>query len=306
MAKSFKELLELSKKRGPKVISVAVCQDRDVLLAVKSATDSGIIIPILVGDEKKTREISKEIEFDLEAIEIINEMDKTLAARKATELVNLGKADVLMKGLVDTSIIMKQVLDREIGLRTDRIISHVAVFDMDTYHKIFLVTDAAMNIAPDLGQKKQILENAIELAHSLDIEIPKVAVIASKEKVSPKMEATVDAKALSDMNKNGEFKGALVEGPLALDNAVSKESAKIKGIEGQVAGDVDILLVPGIDAGNVLYKSLTFLANAKSAGLILGAKSPIVLTSRADNKEAKLNSIALAVLLAAKQEGQND
>ncbi len=306
MAKSFKDLLDLSKKRGPKTISVAVAQDKDVLLAVKAAREKGIINPILVGDEEKIRSISKEIKFDLIDVEIINKIDGTLATRKATQLVSSGKASILMKGLIDTSIIMKQVLDSEIGLRTGKVISHVAVFDMPTYHKIFFVTDAAMNIAPNLLQKKEILENAIELAHSLDIEIPKVAVIASKEKVSPKMEATVHAKELSDMNKNGEFKGAIVDGPLALDNAVSIESAKIKGIDSQVAGDADILLVPDIDAGNVLYKSLTFLGNAKSAGLILGTKAPIVLTSRADNEEAKLNSIALAVLMAAKQEGEND
>lgn len=302
MAKSFKDLLELSKKRGPKVISVAVAQDEDVLLSIRNATKEGIVKPILVGDEEKIRSIAKEINFNLENIEIIDEKDGILATRKATELVSSGKANILMKGLIDTSIIMKQVLDSEIGLRTGKVISHVAVFDIPTYHKIFLVTDAAMNIAPDVSQKKEIIENAVGLAHSLDIQIPKVAVIASKEKVSPKMEATVHAKELTDMNKNGEFKGALVEGPFALDNAVSKESARIKGIESEVAGDADILLVPHIDAGNVLYKSLTFLGNAKSAGLIVGTKAPIVLTSRADNEEAKLNSIALAVLMAAKKE----
>lgn len=306
MTKSFKDLLELSIKRGPKTLSVAVAEDKDVLLAVKNATELKIVNPILVGDEESIRSIAKNIKFDLQNVEIINEKDGTLATRKATELVSSGKASILMKGLIGTAIIMKQVLDKEIGLRTGKVISHVAVFDMPTYHKIFFVTDAAMNIAPDLLQKKEIIENAVGLAHSLDIEIPKVAALASMEKVSPKMEATVHAKELSDMSKNGEFKGAIVDGPLALDNAVSKESARIKGIESEVAGDADILLVPDIDAGNVLYKSLTFLGNAKSAGLILGAKAPIVLTSRADNHEAKLNSIALAALMAAKQEGEND
>ena len=205
-----------------------------------------------------------------------------------------------MKGLVDTSIIMKQVLDKEIGLRTGKVISHVAVFNVDTYHKVFMVTDAAMNIAPDLNQKKEIIENAVVLAKALEIEKPKVAIIAAKEKVSPKMEATVHAKELAEMNQRGEILDCIVDGPFALDNAVSKESARVKGIESEVAGDADILLVPDIDAGNVLYKSLTFLGNAKSAGLIIGTKSPIVLTSRADNDEAKLNSIALAVLMAAK------
>jgi phosphate butyryltransferase len=298
MTKSFKDLLELSQKKGPKKMSVAVAEDKDVLKAIKAGVECKIVNPILVGDKVKIEEISKEINFVLQGIEIIDEKDKVNAARIATELVSSKKADILMKGLVDTATILKQVLDSEIGLRTDKIISHVAVFDMDTYHKIFIVTDAAMNIAPDINQKKEIIENAVGLAKSLDIEMPKVAVIAAKEKVSKKMPATVEAKELTDMNKNGQITDCIVDGPLALDNAVSKESARIKGIDSQVAGDADILLVPDIEAGNVLYKSLTFLGNAKSAGIIVGTSAPIVLTSRADNEEAKLNSIALAVLKA--------
>lgn len=300
MAKSFKDLLELAKTRGPKKVSVAVAEDKDVLSAVKVATESKIAEPILVGSKEKILDIAREIDFDLSDIEIIHEEDKVLACRVATELVSSGKSDVLMKGLIDTSIIMKQVLDSEIGLRTGNVISHVAVFDVPTYHKVFIVTDAAMNIAPDLNQKKEIIENAVVLARSLDIEMPKVAVLAAKEKVSPKMEATVHAKELADMNKAGEITDCLVDGPFALDNAISKESAILKGINSEVAGDADILLAPNIDAGNALYKCLSFLANAKSAGLVVGTKAPIVLTSRADNEEAKLNSIALAVLMASK------
>lgn len=300
MAKSFEALLELAQKKGPKKVAVAVAQDKDVLSAVKNATLLKIAIPILVGDREKIVAVAQEINFDLNNIEIINEEDGAMACRIATEMVSSGKADVLMKGLIDTSVIMKQVLDSEIGLRTGNVISHVAVFDVPTYHKVFIVTDAAMNISPDLNQKKEIIENAVVLAKSLDIECPKVAVLASKEKVSPKMEATVHAKELADMNKRGEITGCLVDGPLALDNAVSKESATLKGIDSEVAGDADILLAPNIDAGNVLYKALSFLANAKSAGLIVGTKAPIVLTSRADNEEAKLNSIALAVLMASR------
>jgi len=300
MAKSFEALLELAQKKGPKKVSVAVAQDKDVLSAIKNATNLQIATPILVGDRDKILAIADEIQFDLRDIEIIHEEDGAMACRIATELVSSGKADVLMKGLIDTSVIMKQVLDAEIGLRTGNIISHVAVFDVPTYHKVFIVTDAAMNISPDLVQKKEIIENAVILAKSLDIECPKVAVLASKEKVSPKMEATVHAKELTDMNKRGEITGCLVYGPLALDNAVSKESAILKGIDSEVAGDADILLAPNIDSGNVLYKALSFLANAKSAGLIVGTKAPIVLTSRADNEESKLNSIALAVLMASR------
>lgn len=300
MTKSFDELLDLAKVKGPKKIAVACAEDKDVLTAVKNAVDLKIVEPILVGNREKILEIADEIDFDLTDFEIIHEEDKVQASRIATSLVSSGKVHVLMKGLVDTSIIMKQVLDKEIGLRTGKVISHVAVFNTDTYHKVFMVTDAAMNIAPDLNQKKEIIENAVVLAKALEVERPKVAVLAAKEKVSPKMEATVHAKELAEMNKRGEILDCIVDGPFALDNAVSKESARIKGIDSEVAGDADILLVPDIDAGNVLYKSLTFLGNAKSAGLIIGTKSPIVLTSRADNDEAKLNSIALAVLMAAK------
>ncbi|TJX65212.1 phosphate butyryltransferase [Soehngenia saccharolytica] len=298
MVETFESLFEKAKNNGPKKIAVAVAQDEDVLGAIKLAHENKIVDPILVGDEEKIREIAKEIGFDLSNIEIIDEKDGSLAARKATELVSSGKACVLMKGLIDTSIIMKQVLDHEIGLRTGNVISHIALFEVPTYHKMFIVTDAAMLIAPDLNQKKGIIENAVSIAHKLGVETPKVAVLAAKEKVSEKMEATVHAKLLKEMNERGEIKGCIVDGPFALDNAVSKESARIKGIKSEVAGDADILLVPDIEAGNVLYKALTFLANAKSAGLIVGARNPIVLTSRADSEEAKLNSIVLATLMA--------
>ncbi len=298
MSKSFEMLLQLAKDNGPKKLSVAVAQDHEVLMAVKMAMDMGIITPILVGDSEKIKSICNDIKLDLSDIEIINEEDPVIACRIATTLVSSGKADILMKGLVDTSIILKAVLDKEIGLRTDRIISHVAVFEVSTYHKIFMVTDAAMNISPDLEQKKQIIENAVDLIKCFGVENPKVAVLAAKEKVSPKMEATVHAAELKRMNEEGIIPNCIVDGPLALDNAINKESAKIKGIVSEVAGDADILLVPDINSGNILYKALTFLANAKSAGLIIGTSAPIVLTSRADNDESKLYSIALAVLKA--------
>lgn len=298
MSKSFEMLLQLAKDNGPKKLSVAVAQDHEVLMAVKMAMDMGIITPILVGDSEKIKSICNDIKLDLSDIEIIDEEDPVIACRIATTLVSSGKADILMKGLVDTSIILKAVLDKEIGLRTDRIISHVAVFEVSTYHKIFMVTDAAMNISPDLEQKKQIIENAVDLIKCFGVENPKVAVLAAKEKVSPKMEATVHAAELKRMNEEGIIPNCIVDGPLALDNAINKESAKIKGIVSEVAGDADILLVPDINSGNILYKALTFLANAKSAGLIIGTSAPIVLTSRADNDESKLYSIALAVLKA--------
>ena len=294
--KNFEEILELAKKSGAKKISVAFAQDEEVLKAVKAAVNENICIPILVGDKEKIVEISKEIKFDINNIEIIDEKDGNEAARKAVALVSSGKADIVMKGLIDTSIILKAVLDKEIGLRTNNILSHAAVFSIEKYHKLLIITDAAMNIAPNADEKRQILENTLKLAHSFGIGSPKVAAICAKEKVSSKMQATVDAQELVNMQHDGKITGCVIEGPYALDNAISKESAHIKGINGEVAGDADILLMPNIESGNVLYKSLTYFSDSENAGIILGAKAPIVLTSRADSDIAKLNSIALAVL----------
>lgn len=300
MVKTFSQLLDAAQKKGPKKLSVAVAEDKEVLSAVKEAKRLNLVEPILVGNKERIEELSQQIGFDIKGVEIVDQKDGQLAARKATELVSSGKADILMKGLIDTSVIMKQVLDKEIGLRTGKTISHVAVFDVETYHKLLFVTDAAMNISPDLNQKKDILQNAVELAHSMGLNNPKVAVIAAKEKVFSKMEATVHAKELADMNKRGEITGCIVDGPFALDNAISKKAAETKGIDSEVAGDADILIMPYIEAGNVLYKSLTYFANSKNAGIILGTKAPIVLTSRADSEETKLYSIVLSVLLSSK------
>lgn len=299
MIKNFDELLELAVKKGPKRISVACAQDDDVLKAIKMAYDKGIVNGYLVGDEAEIIKIAEEIDLDLKGFEIINITDLAEASLKAVELVSSGKADLVMKGLVDTSIILKAVLNKEIGLRTGNALSHVAIFDVPTYHKILLVTDAAMNIAPDLQTKKQIIENTLFVTRALNIEMPNVGVIAAKEKVTESMIATVDAGELVKMNKEGIITGCKVGGPFALDNAVSKEAAEIKGIKDPMAGDVDVLLCPTIEAGNVLYKALNFLASAKSAGIIVGAKAPIVLTSRADSDDSKLNSIALGVLMAS-------
>ena len=301
MIKNFNDLLALAAERGPKTISVAVAQDKDVLLAIKAANDKKIANAILVGDKSKIEEIAGDIDLDLNKFEIEDYSDITEASRRAVELVSSGKAHIVMKGLVDTSIILKAVLDKEIGLRNNKVLSHVALFDTECYDKLLFVTDAAMNIAPTLEQKKEIIENAVFVAQSVDIDEPKVAVVGAKEKVNPKMPATVDAKELEEMNKRGEITGCIVGGPFALDNAVSKEAAKHKGIDHPVAGDADIILAPNIESGNILYKTLNFLANSKSAGIIVGAKAPIVLTSRADSDEDKLNSIALGVLMASKK-----
>lgn len=300
MIRSFQDVMEIAKQRGPKTISVACAQDADVLSAVSQAKNAGVADAILVGDKEKIEEIAAKKNIDLAQFEIIDIKDLTEASRKAVELVSTGKAHMVMKGLVDTSIILKATLDAEIGLRTGNVLSHVAVFDVQGYDRLFFVTDAAMNIAPDLNTKKQIIQNCVQVAHALDIEEPKVAVVCAKEKANPKMPDTMDAVALEEMNKNGEITDCIVGGPFALDNAVSLEAAKHKGIDHPVAGNADILLAPDIEAGNILYKSMVFFANAKNAGIIVGAKAPVILTSRADSDEAKLYSIALGVLCAAK------
>jgi len=292
----FDKLLKESGNTQPKKIAVAAPHDDDILKAVKSAVLKNICIPILIGIKDKIIELSKEINFNLDNIEIIETNDDISAARTAVSLVSSGKADIVMKGLLDTSIILKAVLDKEIGLRTGSVLSHAAVFETDKYHKFLIITDAAMNIAPTASEKKQIIENTLPLCRSLNIENPKVAVICAKEKVSDKMQATLDAEILVNLYKAGEIKGCIVEGPFGLDNAISREAAAVKGVKGEVAGDADVLLMPNIEAGNVMYKTLTYLADSKNAGIILGAKAPVILTSRADSDEAKLYSILLAVI----------
>lgn len=299
MIRNFDDLMAYAKTKEPRVLSVAVAQDRDVLEAVKMAVDEGIVRPILVGDKEKILLISGEMNWQIEDDMIVHVADITEACAVAVKLVTDGKADTLMKGLVDTSIILKAVLNREANLRTGNVLSHVGVMDIPTYDRLLLVTDAAMNIAPDLEAKKQIVQNAVHVAHGMGLEEPKVAVLCAKEKVNPKMEATVDAKSLEEMNQVGEITGCIIGGPLALDNAVSVEAARHKGITHPVAGHADILMVPNIEAGNILYKALVFLSQAGAAGVIVGAKVPVVVTSRADSEKSKLYSIALAMLMAS-------
>jgi phosphate butyryltransferase len=300
LIKAFDEILRVAKEKGPRVIAVAVAQDIEVLSAINSAKDLGIAEAILVGDKNELIEAAGKCGVELAKFEILDIADKTEACRKAVELVSTGKAHLVMKGLVDTSVILKAVLDEKIGLRTGNVLSHVAVFHVEGYDRLFYVTDAAMNLAPTLDQKKQIIENAVQVAHALGNENPYVGVLAAVEKVNPKMQATLDAAELVAMNQRNELTGCRVAGPFALDNAVSVEAAKHKGMTDPAAGHADILMVPTIEAGNLLYKSMVFFAKAKNAGIIVGAKAPVVLTSRADSDEAKLNSIAIGVLMASK------
>ncbi len=300
MIKSFDEILNAARAKGPKTIAVAVAQDIEVLSAVNGAKDLGIANAILVGDKDEILKAAEQCSVDISKFDVIDIKEKEEACRMAVELVSTGKAHIVMKGLVDTSVILKAVLDEKIGLRTGNVLSHVAVFDVPGYDRLFYVTDAAMNIAPNLIQKKQIIENAVQVANALGNDNPKVAVLAAVEKVNPKMQATLDAAELVSMNEAGELTGCTLGGPFALDNAVSVEASKHKGITHPVAGFADILMVPEIEAGNMLYKSMVFFARAKNAGIIVGAKAPVVLTSRADSDEAKLNSIAIGALMASK------
>ena len=299
--RNIDDIIKFAKERGPKTISVDCCQDEEVLIAVENGRKEHIVNAILIGDIDKTKKIAKNLNINLDNYELIDIKDMSEACLKAVELVSSGKADMVMKGLVDTSIILKAVLNKEVGLRTGNILSHVAVFDIEGYDRLFFITDAAMNLAPDVNGKKQIIENACSVARALDIEEPKVALICAKEKVNPKMKDTVEAKELEDMYLRGEIKNCIVGGPFALDNAINEEAAKHKGMNHPVAGKADILVVPDIEAGNVLYKSITYFSKCENAGLIVGAKAPIILTSRADSDKTKLNSIALGVLASTKK-----
>ena len=267
------------------------------MTAVESAKD--IANFILVGDMKKIRHAAESANVNIDRCIIVDEPDTDAACKLAVQFVSSGKAKALMKGRVDTSIIMKAALDKDAGMRTGRKLSHLAVFEVSAYHKLLFVTDAAINISPEISVKKEIIHNAVEAVIALGIKMPKVALLAAKEKADEKMPVTLDAVALVAQHRALEApldKKFMLGGPLALDNAICPESVKIKGIECAVAGDADILVCPDIEAGNILYKSLAFLAKAKAGGVVLGAKRPIILTSRADSAESKLISIALGVL----------
>lgn len=298
MIKSFQEVLERVKNNEMKRIAVAAAQDEPVLEAIRDAKTHGLADAVLVGDKERIEAIAEKIGFDLTGIEVIHEPDASKAALKAVELVSSGKADMLMKGLLETSTILKAVLNKEIGLRTGRLMSHVAVFEIPSYDRLIFVTDAAFNMYPDLKAKIDILNNSVSVAKAVGIETPKVAPICAVEVVNPDMQATVDAAILTQMNNRGQIKGCIVDGPLATDNALSEEAAMHKKISGPVAGKADILLLPNIEAANVMYKTLTYTTNSKNGGILVGTSAPVVLTSRADSPETKMHSIALAALVA--------
>ena len=295
--KSLNDIVELAKGKETRRLVVAAAADRPVLEAVKNAAQEGIIIPVLVGNKPEIERISKEINFDLSNIDIYEENNPAQASVKAVSLIREGKADILMKGLVSTAPLLKAVLDKENGLRKASTLSHFALIESPYYHKLIGVTDAAMNIAPEFNEKVNIINNSIEVYHRLGNKNPKVAIIGPLEVVNPKIESTTHAAMLTVMNQRGQIKGCTIDGPFAIDNAVSKEAAEHKGIVSEVAGDTDILVAPELNSGNILYKSLMFMGGCTSAAVIMGAKVPVVLTSRADTDKSKMMSIALAAAM---------
>lgn len=298
MIHKLSELIERAKSKPKRKIAVAAAEDKPVLKSIMAAMEEEIVIPVLIGNKPEIEKIAQSINFDLSGVQIVhNDKGANESAKIAVSMVKSGEADILMKGFVSTGALLKAVLDKENGLRKGKILSHVAFFESPYYHKLLCVTDVAMNMDPDFDTKLHILNNAVEACHNIGIEIPKVAVVAAVEVVNPKMEATVHAAMMKTMSDRKQFSGCIVDGPLALDNAVNKEAADHKGIVSEVAGDCDVILVPNLEAGNMFYKALNFMGGATVAAVIMGASVPIVLTSRSDSESSKMLSIALAAAM---------
>jgi phosphotransacetylase len=294
----YERLLERCKTIEAVPTAVAHPCEESALIGAVEAAQAGLISPILVGPAAKIEEIAKSAKVELGNLEIVDAAHSLDSAKKAVELVRAGRAEVLMKGSLHSDELLSAIVSRDGGLRTGRRISHAFVMDVPTYHKVLIVTDGAINIAPTLEDKVDIVQNAIDLAISLGLEKPKVAILAAVEVVNSKMPATLDAAALCKMAERGQIKGGVLDGPLAFDNAISSQAAQTKGIKSAVAGDPDILLAPDLEAGNILAKQLSFLANADSAGMVLGARVPVILTSRADSVRSRIASCAVAKLVA--------
>jgi len=294
----YEQLLARCKGLAPIPTAVAHPCEASALAGAIEAGGRGLIAPILVGPVAKIRDIAAQGGIDLGQVEIVDAPHSHAAATQAVELVRKGAAELLMKGSLHTDELLSAVMAREAGLRTARRMSHVFIMDVPTYHKVLLITDGAINIAPTLEDKVDICQNAIDLLILLGVARPKVAILAAVETVTSKMAATLDAAALCKMAERGQIVGADLEGPLAFDNAISKEAAKVKGIDSDVAGDPDVLLVPDLESGNMVAKLLSFLAKADSAGLVLGARVPIILTSRADSVQSRIASCGIAMLAA--------
>jgi phosphate butyryltransferase len=294
---NFDQLLSLVKSKPKKKLAIASAEGEEIIEAVKQATDEGLINAVLIGDETKIRDLCHKFNLDLNKVEIIPAKDPKFTSKIAVGLVKQGKADMLMKGKVDTSTLLKAVLDKEEGLRTGGLLSHVAVVEVKSYPKLMLVTDGGMNINPDVNKKADILRNAVDVAKKLGIEKPKVSCLAAVELINPEMQETQDAAVLVKMAERGDIKDVIIDGPVAFDIAIDAQAARMKGIISPIAGDTDVFLVPNIVSGNILVKALIYLAEAKVGGIVVGGGAPIVLLSRSDTAEMKLYSMALGAAI---------
>lgn len=295
--KSLESVLEIAKSKPPAKMAVAAAADEHALDAVKEASKAGIVSPILVGDKKAIEEIAAKMAFNLSGIEIIDEKDPVKSCSIAVSLIKNGKAQILMKGLVGTAFLLRAVLNKETGISKSSVMSHAALLESPNYHKLLCITDCGMNILPSLSEKADIINNAVEIYKKLKMDKPKVGILAAVELINEKMEATTHAAMLVTMNKRGQIKDCLIDGPLAFDNIISKEACDHKGISTEIGGDADIVILPNIETGNTLYKALVYLGGATVASVALGATVPIVLTSRSDSDRSKLMSIALAAAM---------
>jgi phosphate butyryltransferase len=301
MFKDYDEMLGQAKKFAPLKVVVAAAEEDTVLAAVKEAEEAGLCKAILVGDKDAIMRLSVTVGYRPDESSIVHVPDKDRAACEAVRKASSGEADLVLKGMVQTSSLMKAILDKSSGLRTERLISHLFMIKLPGYPKFLSLTDGGINIAPTLDEKKAIIENAIDFYHLMGLDLPKIALLAPVETVSEKIPCTIDAAILSKMCERGQITGALLDGPLAFDNAISRESIKEKGIESPVGGDADVLFVSSIDMGNGLFKGLVYFGQGIPAAVMLGTKKPVIVTSRADSAQCKFLSIALNILYAGRQ-----
>ncbi len=298
--KTFEELMQAAKEKGPLTVAIASAHEQEILLAARDAEELGIADCVLVGDRQAINDIARESDIDVKRMMILDEPSPKKAAHRVMELVSLGHAQIAMKGKIETADFLRAALNKQYGIRGGGLLSHVGVFEIPGFDRLLFVSDAGVVVAPDMEQKVELVRNAIFVAQVLGVERPRVAILAATEMVHPKIPTTMDAANLAKMADRGQIRGGLVDGPLALDNAISVESATLKGIKSEVAGRADILITPDIEAGNLLAKAITYFAHGRMAGIVVGGRAPLVVASRSDPHETKLVSIALGVLLASK------
>jgi phosphate butyryltransferase len=296
---TFAQLIEEARKVGPKRVSIAAAEEIELIRALVEANRIGLADSVLYGDEGQIRDLGNRHDLDLTGLEIVDERNQKLAVQRAVSAVKDGKADLIMNGRVQPGHLVRAALEPGNQLRVGRLFTNVSVFEIPGFDRLILVSDIGVVVSPTLEQKVAIVQNAIDVARALGVALPRVAILSATEMVNPKIPVSMDASNLSKMAQRGQIKGGLVDGPLALDNAISLESAKIKGIASDVAGRADILISPDVEAGNILAKAITYFAGGHMAGVVVGGRCPIVMPSRADTASTKLASLALGVYLSA-------